>query len=290
LQTGRFSTVTGNWVQRHLSWDNPFINAPLPYENLTGIWDGDAVDSPDTLLAWGYVPTPSYSDFGDGYDDKHLRVPVIWGPSYATGISAAGRIGRFEYAVELKNSALSSRPESWDVTEVGFQHPTFSGRLGYRPNMAWNMGISASTGPYLHPEAAPSLPPGRDIGDYHQRVIGHDLSFEWHRWQLWSEIFLARFEVPTVGHADTLAYYLEAKYKFTPQLFGALRWNQQLFSDIEYEGQDIPWGRDIWRVDAAVGFRLSANIQLKFQSSLQRERWADSEYEHLFAGQFTVRF
>ena len=26
--------------------------------------------------------------------------------------------------------------------------------------------------------------------------------------------------------------YIEAKYKFTPQFFGALRWNQQLFSTI----------------------------------------------------------
>ena len=26
-------------------------------------------------------------------------------------------------------------------------------------------------------------------------------------------------------YADTFAYFLEAKYKFMPQLFGALRWN-----------------------------------------------------------------
>ena len=39
LQIGKFATVVGNWTPRHLSWDNPFINAPLPYENLTAIWD-----------------------------------------------------------------------------------------------------------------------------------------------------------------------------------------------------------------------------------------------------------
>src|SRR5438105_11969711 len=31
LQLGKFATVMGNWVARHLSWDNPFINAPLVY-------------------------------------------------------------------------------------------------------------------------------------------------------------------------------------------------------------------------------------------------------------------
>src|SRR2546423_1910297 len=29
LQAGKFSTFVGNWFPRHLSWDNPFINAPL---------------------------------------------------------------------------------------------------------------------------------------------------------------------------------------------------------------------------------------------------------------------
>ena len=62
------------------------------------------------------------------------------------------------------------------------------------------------------------------------------------------------------------------------------------FRDISYEGQSVPWGRDIWRVDAAVGYRISANTQFKLQASVQRERWADSEYNRLFAGQFTVRF
>src|ERR1700747_2582476 len=39
LQVGQFATVVGNWVPRHLSWDNPFINAPLVYENVTAIRD-----------------------------------------------------------------------------------------------------------------------------------------------------------------------------------------------------------------------------------------------------------
>src|SRR6058998_3461959 len=37
VQIGKFATVVGNWVPRHLSWENPFINAPLIYENVTPI-------------------------------------------------------------------------------------------------------------------------------------------------------------------------------------------------------------------------------------------------------------
>jgi hypothetical protein len=219
-----------------------------------------------------------------------MRLPVIWGPSYASGVSVAGKIGSFEYAAEVKNSSLSSAPETWDATAVGFEHPTWSGRIGYRPNMAWNFGVSASSGCYLEPEAKPYLPPGVGLGDYQERVIGQDISFEWHHWQLWSEVYAARFEVPTVGHADTLAYYLEAKYKFTPQLFGAVRWNQQFFGDVLYDGANVPWGQDISRVDVALGYRFTSNLQLKLQYSLQSERWADADFQHTIAAQLTLRF
>jgi hypothetical protein len=290
VQFGKFATVTGNYAGRHLSWDNPFISAPLVYENLTGIWDYYAVDTPATLLAWGHVPTPEYSDFGDGYYDKHERLPVVWGPAYASGISIAGKFRKFEYAAEMKNAGLSSRPQSWDANHVNFSHPAFSTRLGYRPNMAWNLGFSAAAGPYLRPEAESTLPPGEDIGDYRQITLGQDIGFEWHHLQLWAEAYWCRFEVPAVGDADTMGYYLEAKYKFTPQLFGALRWNQQFYSNIDYDGERIPWGRDIWRIDTAVGYRFTPYTQLKLQYGLQHERWADSDFEHLFATQFTAKF
>jgi hypothetical protein len=29
VQIGKFSPVIGNWMARHLSWDNPFVSAPL---------------------------------------------------------------------------------------------------------------------------------------------------------------------------------------------------------------------------------------------------------------------
>src|SRR3954469_2441680 len=45
LQLGKFATVVGNWIPRHLSWDNPFVNAPIVYENFTAISDKAAPHS-----------------------------------------------------------------------------------------------------------------------------------------------------------------------------------------------------------------------------------------------------
>ncbi len=285
VQIGQFATVVGNWVSRHDSWQNPFINAPLPYENLTGIWDSEAPDEPDTLLYWAHVP--GY-DEGD-YSDKSLRLPVIWGPSYASGVAVSGSLGRFDYAAEMKNAALASRPDSWSVTQMGFEHPTVSTRVGFRPNEMWNLGFSGSAGPYLLPVAGPSLPAGRGTSDYRELVLAQDISFAWHHLQLWAEFYEARFEVPRIGNADTFSYYIEAKYKITPQLFAALRWNQQLFGTIRNEDERAKWGNDIWRIDAALGYRFTDYLQGKVQYSLSQQNSAQ-EGEHLFATQLTLKF
>src|SRR6266478_3322856 len=279
LQVGKFATVVGNWVPRHLSWDNPFINAPLVYENVTAIQDK-------------YAPySPLFFVYGPFYYPKYSFNPVIWGPSYANGISMSGELGQFDYAIEMKNASLSSRPESWLITENGFEDPTFSGRIGFRPNKAWNFGFSASEGPYFRREAEPTLPPGRDIDDYREFVLGQDISFAWRHLQLWAEFYEARFEVPRVGDADTFAYYIEAKYKFTPQLFGAIRWNQQLFGDITNPfGGSLRWSQDLGRIDIAAAYRFTPHAQLKLQYDFQHETTGPGDDNHLFAAQFTIRF
>jgi len=308
VQVGKFATVVGNWVPRHHSWEDPFITPPLPYENVTAISDKRAPSSPQDFL--GNSAKPDVEEYADGDDDdgdsdeystpstanaapseKYERNPIIWGPSYASGVSLFGRMGKFDYAAEAKNASLSSSPDSWDATQTGFNHPTFSSRLGFRPNEMWNLGFSASAGPYLLPEAGPTLPDGHGIGDYREILLGQDISFAWHHLQFWAECYETRFQVPTVGDADTVAWYLEAKYKFTPQLFGALRWNQQLFATVpDGEGGSAPWGDNIWSIDMATGYRFTPYTQLKLQYSLGHQDSAASPYSNTVAAQFTVRF
>src|SRR5437899_1621275 len=279
VQIGKFATVVGNLIPGHLSWENPFINAPLIYENVTPIQDKAAPIS------------PLYFIYGPYYYEKYAFNPVIWGPSYASGISVSGQLGKFDYAVEMKNASLSSRLESWSVTANWFDNPSFSSRFGFRPNQAWNLGLSASEGPYFRREAESTLPPGRDIDDYREFVLGQDASFAWHHLQVWAEFYEARFEVPRVGNADTFAYYIEAKYKFTPQFFGALRWNQQLFGTVsDGYGHNVHWSEDLGRIDIAVTYRFTPHAQLKLQYDFQHETTAPGDNNHLFAAQFTVRF
>jgi hypothetical protein len=279
LQVGKFATVVGNWVHRHLSWDNPFINAPIPYENVFTVSDLNAPPG-----AAGFLGRR------DRVDQKADWLPIIWGPSYAAGVSIFGAVQRFDYAVEIKNASLSSRPTDWNPKEVQWQHPTVSGRVGVRPNAAWSVGANASYGSYLRDGAERSLPAGTGRGDYTQMTVGPDITFAWRKLELYSEAFASRFEVPNVGDVETLAYYLEAKYQITSGLFGAVRWNQQFFDEIANPaGGETRWDRDLWRVDSALGYRFTRHLQAKLQYSYTHEN-GFTQGEQLIAGQFTVKF
>jgi len=276
LQVGQFATIIGGWIGRHLSWDNPFIGAPLPYAHMTGIYDRRA---PTSLAA--LIP-------GRG-EGEYEHNPIIWGPSYTTGVAIFGHSGRLDYAAEIKNVGPSSRPESWPVTVAGFECPAYNARIGWRPDPRWKLGFSFSDSSYLLPTAARAV--GFARGDYRERLLGQDVSFAWHHWQVWAELFETKFTVPRAGAARTYAGYVEMRYKFTPQLFGALRWNRQVFSRVpDSIGSRQPWGEDVWRVDAAGVYRMTPHAQFKLQASGRREASRPNQLLLSYAGQFTVRF
>lgn len=289
VQAGKFATVVGNWVARHGSWENPFVTAPLPYEHLTGVWDAAAATSASMLFFWAHVlPVPPR---GETAADKYLRLPIIWGPSYTTGVAVSGEAGFVNYALEMKDASLSSRPERWEQRGFNWDEPTVSGRLGYRPSPMWDFGLSASTGPYLTDEARPTVPPGRAFGDYRETVLGQDIGFAWHHLQVWAECYEAKFAIPKVGDAKTVSYYVEVRYKLTPQLFAAVRWNEQVFARLpDGAGGGRQWGADVWRIDFAPTYRLTPHIQLKLQYSLQHDDIVPEPMSHLGALQLVVRF
>ena len=84
-----------------------------------------------------------------------------------------------------------------------------------------------------------------------------------------------------MGDADTFAYYVEAKYKFTPQLFGAVHWNQQLFNEINNGfGVKEHWIPDLGRIDIAATYRFATHVQLKLQYSYQHETTPPGQDNH----------
>ena len=278
LRAGKYPTVFGSWAPRSLAWDNPLIIAPNAYDDLIPITHSAA---PSSLA--------SFAARRDMAANKTGWVPIIWGPSYATGAAVLGRISAFDYALEVKNAALSSAPETWDGIENGFPtRPTATVRLGLQPAPEWTLGSSFSRGPYMQESAQATLPIGTSVDDFYQTTWGLDAGYAHRSWQVWSELIHATFDVPRVGRVDVLSGYIEAKYKITPQYWTALRVNQSWFGDIP--GLAISWDRDTSRLDLGMGYRSSTHIEAKLQYSFAHRQGPDTEGSHLFAAQVVVRF
>lgn len=278
LRAGKYPTVFGSWAPRSLPWDNPLITAPGAYEDLLPITDSAA---PSSLA--------SFAARRDMADNKAGWVPIVWGPSYATGAAVLGRINAFDYALEVKNASLSSRPDTWDAISNGFQtRPTVSARLGLLPAPEWALGASFSRGPYLQESAQASLPTGTSVDDFYQTTWGLDVGYAHRGWQVWSELIHASFDVPRVGRVDVLSGYIEGKYKITSQLWTALRLNQSWFGDIP--GLAISWDRNTSRLDLGLGYRYSTHIEAKLQYSFAHQQGPETDGNHLFAAQVVVRF
>ena len=255
LAVGKFATHFGNWVPRHGFWDDPFLMPPLPYDNQLAANDRTARNPSPATIA--------------NRTRKRAWVPMIWGPSYSTGISLFGSNGHWDYALDVKNADLSSRPDSWSPWEENGSHPSFTGRIGYRPDAAWAFGLSASHGTYLRRDAEPTLIAGEVRGDFDHTVLGADMRWSHHQFQVLGEVLASRSHTTVAGDLDGLAYYLEGRWKLNSTVFLAARWAQGWNDDFSPAGATAVGActREIWRATTAVGFRLTQNILMKTEYS-----------------------
>jgi len=276
LELGKLATRFGAFRDEHFARDNPLITAPLIYEDVVPINDRAA---PASIAA--FTARRNSRDLHDAW------VPIVWGPSYATGAALLARSDSLELAVEIKNRALSSRPATWADGTLDFDAPTLTGRIAWHPGFAWTLGGSASRGAYLQDEAQPTLPAGKHVDDYDQTTFGGDARFERHGLAIATEIVHAAFDVPGIGTVSVMSGYIEAKQKLGPQLWLAARWNQSA-SDGGPPGDD-EWDRAVRRLDVGLGYRFDRRVAAKLQYSFVDQAGRDTNGDHLLAAQLTMQ-
>ena len=109
----------------------------------------------------------------------------------------------------MKNSALSSHPDSWK--ELNFSHPTVTARVGYRPDAAWAFGLSASRGGWAQVNAV-----GVDRDDLVQNSLGLDVRWARHDWIISGEMVLTEFETMSSGDLQAASWVDQSRYKVSP--------------------------------------------------------------------------
>jgi hypothetical protein len=256
LQAGKFATSFGNWLPRHGFWDDPFLTPPLPYDELLAVNDRSARN-------------PSATTIATRATGKRAWLPMIWGPNYTSGVSVFGSSAHWDYALEAKNAAINSRPDSWNPGEENFSHPTITGRIGYRPDAAWAFGISGSHGTYLRKDAEITLAGNERRADFAYTIVGADARWSHHQFQVLGEIMASRAHTTVAGDLDALSYYVEGRWKVNSTLFLAARWAQIWNEDFFADGLSGPrsYDRQISRVTAAAGFRITREVLVKAEYS-----------------------
>lgn len=287
IQVGKSATVFGSWVNGHAYEDDPFLTAPLPYSQILGI----GVVNPGLLSPQSIANRASGAALGVFDGPKRNWASTIWGPSYTTGISAFGNVGGWDYGLEVKNSGLPSNPDVWDPELAQYEDPTFTGKIGYRPNAAWSFGGSASHGPYLETSAEQFLPAGVDRGDLPYTILGLDARWAHRNWVLSAEAVGAQYETLEAGDLRTLSYSLQARWKVSPGIWIAGRFGQTFNNEARGPGGEaVEFSPDIQRVGVAVGWRVTPELLVKAEYNFTHLEDSRVSEQNLFGLGANYRF
>lgn len=285
FQIGKFPSVFGAWSGQHDFFDDPFLLAPLQYSQIIGVnTRSPDANTPESIRARADGSAAAVSTLA-----KENWASILWGPGYASGANVFGSTEHLDYALEIKNTALSSHPDSW--TDLDFSSPTVTGRLGYRPDAAWAIGLSASRGPWMEDEASGLLPPGADREDFTQNTLGLDVRWAHHNVIVSGEVVISEFETPTAGDLRTASWFLQTRWKVSPGVWLAARFGWISANDAtDPAGNDVSWQPDVWRAEIGGGWRVSPNILFKAGYSFTHSAGDTAAGEQLLGTGIGLRF
>jgi len=206
------------------------------------------------------------------------RNPLIGTPDgyplqYPLGVMASGTRGRIDYRGGVVSLPIYHEGYTPDPTPA--PRPAFG--AGFTPAIGIRLGASATWGPYLNQDLAPTLLAGRSWRAYDERIVAADAQLSRGYLELHGELARSSYEVPVGSGGITtvrgLTYYGEAKYTLTPRLFAAGRFERNDYPYIQ-PFSDVAWiasPTNMYDGEAGVGYRLTSQTLLK--ASVRADRW-----------------
>jgi len=216
---------------------------------------------------------------------------VIDDSYWDVGLTLAGSARPFEFAI----GGVAGTPSWGSTSRDDNSGKTFLGRLGFAPRPDLRFGVSGAFGPYLKGALSPSMPAGKTVNDYNQKLLMADLEIMVGRIELRAEGVRNFFETPTVGELSVNGGYGELKYLFDSGLFLSGRWDTERFGKIANSSGELhPWDWNVERGEGGVGFRISRDATVKlayqhtrFETGVPGFNWRN---ESIVAGQLSIGF
>lgn len=224
-------------------------------------------------LIWQYRTTLDPSGLASNEDMLRRRaqnsrgLPLFYDSCWNIQWELMGEVGHFEYSLGVTPGSMSNPKEAVAVDGV-----QWLARLGAEPVPGLRLGISGGFGPYI---AGPSFDdeilatsfPG-EAEDYDQLMLGFDLEYSRGKARLFSEGYVSTWEAPLVAQELTVkGGYVEGRYDFLPEWFGAVRVGAMFFSDIsaasDGSGAQAGWDDDVLRVESSLTYRMARELQIQ---------------------------
>jgi len=262
LQAGKLPTSFGVFGPRAYQDKNPLVGLPLMYHYFTSLRSNQLpADAADLLAHRGQGQTAlGFTGFKGGGSSQLLAgLPVIYEPCWDFGGAAIGSLWRFEYLLALTQGTLSDPRAGPGDNNGGLQ---LAARLGLVPITGALLGLSLARGPYLDRSLTPFLPPGQELEDFHQQVVGADAEYSAGRFKLMGEAALNRWESPHIAEdLETRAFYLEGNYTLRSRLRFALRYSGLRFARIDDgAGGRATWDYDVDRWEGGLSYPLYEGV------------------------------
>jgi hypothetical protein len=183
---------------------------------------------------------------------------LIWEDLYASGVLLFGDEGPFHYRVGVSNNAPSGPPKFWDFNAGDEGNQNVSGFFGVTPWIGLTLGVSFSTGAYLHEDEARIV--WKDRTKLFHDLIGFGAEFSVGHFAAYAEYFYHHIEPANI--ADDLeahSWYVELQYKILPGLAAGARVGQNLYSGLS--GQT--WDYDTVRVEGGAAWTIIKGLVLR---------------------------
>ena len=264
LEVGRFLSPFGKFSQRFLGPDNPLIGEPLIYTYATSLSTSQVPANAVDLL----------SQRGRGTRSQFLGYPAqvrgqslqsnVW---YLNGAKLGGVADKLSYAVAVTNDAISAS-ELFDSND----NKAVTMHLGYKPDIAWQIGCSASTSAYLNRRIHDNpVALGVKLGDFVQDSLGVDLDYASGPFSLFAEYIHNGWRTPFVGEdLKTHGFFIEPRFKVAPGISLVARYDALWFSDLTIGGIATPWEFDVSRLELGVDYNIERDLLVKASYQFNR--------------------
>lgn len=271
IQVGRIPPAFGTFSRHSYASENPLIGYPLAYQYLTSLRT-DAVplnaDDLRRMRGRGWL-----TQFSVGAPAPDRGLPIIAGLRWDTGVQVRVGSEPIEAAVAVTTGTLSN--PRVDDDNGGHQ---VSGRVGFKPAIGLQIGVSFAQGEYLSKRLLGVLPMDARDATYDQRAAGLDFEYSRGYWLVRGEIIHNQWELPALGApqiTDPLAVLsteIEGRYKILPGLYLAARFDRLGFSELAGSAGLFSWDANVKRVEAGGGYYIARNLIVK---AVYQHNWRD---------------